>query len=120
MPEMRSNRNFDYELFDDYGCVFDASKYTPEQAINIYKEEYGYKDVLDIDFEVYEIKLRYFPRMSKEEMWYYDIYDNKDNRGIYRVVEDEDIHIDPENKGFKCWRIRYDKAHREVRDEYNI
>lgn len=114
---MKNRRNFDYmELCEDYGIVFDAEKYTVEQALNIVREEYGYENVPDIDFEVYEIRLRWFPKMNKDEMWYYDVYDSSDNRGIYRVVEDESIHNDPNNKGFKCWRIHYDKAHEEVRN----
>lgn len=114
-------RSFDYMRFEDgYGVVFDTDRYSPKEAIDIYKKEYGYSNALDIDFEVYEIRVRWFPRMDADEMWHYDIYDNKDNRGIYRVVEDEDIHKDPNHKGFRCWRIRYDKAHKEIRDEYNI
>ena len=110
-----AKRNFDYcEFYDNYGMVFDADKYTPEQAIDIYKYEKELPNALDIDFEVYEIKIRWYPRMNKDDMWHYDIFDISENRGIYKVVEDEDIHLDPKNKGFKCWRVRYDKAHEEV------
>lgn len=115
---MKTRRNFDYMDFgEDYGVLFDAERYSPEESIGIYKMDFNYSDALDIDFEVYEVRVRWFPKMTEEEMWYYDIYDNRDNRGIYKVVEDESIHKDPDCKGFKCWRIKYDRAHEEVRDE---
>ena len=118
---MKTRRSFDYcDFYDNYGMVFDADRYTPKQAIEIYKQEKDIdKDALDVDFEVYEIKVRWYPRMNKDDMWHYDIFDNEDNRGIYKVVEDEDIHLDPKNKGFRCLRVRYDKAHEEVRSEYS-
>lgn len=111
----KSKRSFDYaEFYDGYGLVLDAEKYTPEQAIEVYKREYGYSEAKDIDFEIYEIRVKWFPKMSKDDMWHYDIYDSYDNRGIYKVVEDEDIHNDPDNRGFKCLRVRYDEAHKEL------
>lgn len=116
---MKGRRKFDYEVFEDnYGMVFDADKYNAKQAIDIYKNEYGYKDALDVDFDVYEIRVRWFPKMNRDDMWHYDIFDSVENRGIYKVVEDEEIHNDPDNKGFRCLRIRYDRAHKEVRNEY--
>lgn len=111
-------RKFDYmPFYDNYGVVFDAERYTVDEAINIVKEDYGYENARDIDFEVYEIRVKWFPRMDKDDMWFYDVYDINDNRGIYKVVDDENVHMDPDNKGFKCWRIRYDEAHEEVEYE---
>lgn len=100
-----SKRKFDYEEFyDEYGVLFDADKYTKEQAIEIYKEEFDYKfsDINDISDEFIQVEedyVRWKPKMSKEDMWYFDIYDNRDNHGIYQTCNKDD------KKAFKCWRL---------------
>lgn len=100
------NRKFDYMNFnDDYGVVFDAEAYTKEEAIEVFKEEFNWKfsdmnDIQDEYIEVSEEFVKWKPRMSKEDMWYFDIYNNADNHGIYQICDKE------EHNAFKVWVLR--------------
>lgn len=98
-----SKRKYDYMDWDIEGercTLFDADKYTSEQALEIYFEENcGATDSIeDLILEVEYV--RWKPKMSKEDMWYLDIYDPADNRGTYQICNKND-------KGaFKCWKVR--------------
>ena len=113
-----SKRKFDYMEFDEgYGVIFDAEVYSPSEAIEVFKEEFDYLCECDdpvnapeTDFEVYEVRVKWQPRMDRDDMFYNDVYDKEDIRGLYKIVEDEDIKCNTKNKGFKCWRVRYDEA----------
>lgn len=92
-------RKFDFMMFEEYGFIVDAEAYTLEEAKELYMDEYGL-DKEDVDEKSVEtVYVRWKPKMSREDMWYMDIYDNAENRGIYQTCEKED------KKAFKCWRL---------------
>ena len=97
---MGLKRKFDYQEFEDnYGFVFDAEKYTEDEALEITQIEYGYRWGMHEEPNITEIYIKWKPKMSKEDMFYYDISDNRDNHGIYQVCDKND------KKSFKAWRV---------------
>lgn len=102
---MSYQRKFDYaEFYEGYGVMFDADVYSKQEAIDIYMKEYG--DRVDDDASKIIIAsdyIKWYPKMSKDDMWYLDIYDKEDNRGIYKCCKPTDARC------FKCWRLRSPK-----------
>lgn len=95
-------RKFDYmEFSDGYGVLFDSDVYDMGKAIEIYLREYGDRINWDTkNMVVEEDYVKWKPKMSKEDMWYFDIYDPADNRGIYQCCSKD------AKRAFKVWRIR--------------
>lgn len=102
---MSYKRKFDYmEFMDDYGVLFDADKYSKQDAIEIYMKEYG--DRVDDDKNKINIEpdyVKWYPKMSEEDMWYLDVYDKENNRGIYKCCKPTS------HRCFMCWRLRSPK-----------
>ena len=97
-----SKRKFDYMDFDyegEYATLFDAEFYTREQALEIYFDEYGCDTDSIEDLIIEEEYVRWKPKMSKEDMWYMDIYDSSENRGMYETCNKND------KKAFKVWKV---------------
>lgn len=99
---MSSKRKFDYiEFMDGYGVLFDADKYSKQDSIDIYMKEFGDRVEYDVNNLVIGTDyVKWYPKMSEEDMWYLDIYDKRDNRGIYKCCKPTD------SRCFKVWRLR--------------
>ena len=97
-----AKRKFDYMAFyyeGEYALLFDAEFYTREQALEIYFDEYGCKTDSIEDLIIEEEYVRWKPKMSKEDMWYMDIYGSSENRGMYETCNKD------AKRAFKCWKV---------------
>ena len=93
-----SKREFDYcEFGPDFCVVYDADKYTQEQAIKSYFEEYCCETDSIEDIVVEEDYIKWKPRASKDEMWLFDL---EEPRGIYITCDKDD------KKAFKVWKVK--------------
>lgn len=103
-----SKRKFNFmEFMDQYGWLFDADVYTKDAAFETFIHEYEWdfekqqpNDTFRYeDWIVVEDYVKWKPKMSEEDMWYMDIYDPTDNRGMYQTCNKDD------KRAFKCWRV---------------
>lgn len=109
-----AKRKFDFcQFYESYGVLFDADKYNIDEAINKYFIEYGNKlsdgtDTITYGDNIYskedlivaEDWVKWYPKMSEDDMFYLDILDPRENRGTYRCCKPD------AKRAFKCWRIR--------------
>ncbi len=94
-----SKRKFDYMEFnydDLFAYVFDADRYTREQAIEIYFDEMCCETDSIEDVQIEEEYVKWKPNLSKEDMLHFDL---EERQGMYITCNKD------EKRAFKCWKV---------------